>query len=90
MSADLPAAFVPRWGPAATLPQLAQQLQQALEGHQWLWDSLDDIDKEAWVIEPLNPPRASTTRRLALGNHVSLAVCVGGGVGGVHGWPGIP
>lgn len=72
---DLPAAFAPAWGPSVnTLLHLAQQLAAALESYQWLWDSLDDLDSAAWVIEPLNAPRGATMRRLALGNHVSLAV----------------
>ncbi|GAB4817921.1 hypothetical protein N2152v2_004967 [Parachlorella kessleri] len=57
VAADLPAAFTPRWGPGtATLCQLAAQLEATLEGFQWLWDSLDDVDERAWVIlDPTKP-----------------------------------
>lgn len=73
-AADLPAAFEPRWGPGSGLEDAVAQFEAALEQHQALWDSLDDLDAHAWVVEPAVPRRGGTYRRVALGGHVTLAV----------------
>lgn len=74
-AADLPLPFEPRWGgDGGGLPQLVRQFEEALERHQEFWAHLDDLDAHAWVIEPHNPPRSCTHRRLALGGHVTLSV----------------
>jgi E3 ubiquitin-protein ligase FANCL len=41
-----------------------------------LWDILDDIDQNTWVLEPERPTYSTTTRRVALGNHCSLQITV--------------
>ncbi len=73
-AADLPAPFAPRWGPGAALADALAQFEAALAGHQPLWDSLDDLDAHAWVVEPAAPRRADAHRRLALGGHATLAL----------------
>jgi E3 ubiquitin-protein ligase FANCL len=73
-AADLPAPFAPRWGPGAALADALVQFKAALAGHQMLWDSLDDLDAHAWVVEPAAPRRADAHRRLALGGHATLAL----------------
>ena len=45
-----------------------------LAHYQDLWDVLDDLDREAIVLEPESVTRACTFRRLALGDHASLLV----------------
>ncbi|KAL4430938.1 hypothetical protein ABPG75_006194 [Micractinium tetrahymenae] len=72
--ADLPTALEMRWGPGSGLAAALRQFEAALEQHQQLWDSLDDLDAHAWVIEPSAPPRSALHRRIALGSHVSLAL----------------
>jgi E3 ubiquitin-protein ligase FANCL len=71
---DLPAALDLRWGPGFGLRNVLARFEAAVEFHQELWDSLDDLDANAWVIEPARPTRACAFRRLALGGHASLMV----------------
>jgi hypothetical protein len=75
VEAALPLPLELTWRPrSSTLGQAVAQLEAALERHQQLWESLDDLDAAAWVVEPERPPRGCTYRRVALGRHVSLAV----------------
>lgn len=77
-AAALPAPFEPRWPPAVS-PSLAgavELFRAALGRYQALWDELDDLDLNAWVLEPRHPSREETHRRIALGNHCSLQVGV--------------
>ena len=39
-----------------------------------MWDDFEELDSNAWVIEPSAPTRSCTFRRLALEKHVTLAV----------------
>ncbi|KAL4418745.1 hypothetical protein ABPG77_006418 [Micractinium sp. CCAP 211/92] len=73
-SADLPAALELRWGAGCGLATALRQFEAALERHQQLWDTLDDLDAHCWVIEPSAPTRSILHRRIALGSHVSLAL----------------
>ncbi|PSC68290.1 E3 ubiquitin-ligase FANCL [Micractinium conductrix] len=73
-AADLPAPLELRWGAGASLATCLAQFEAALAQHQPLWDSLDDLDAHAWVIEPSAPSRGALHRRIALGSHVSLAL----------------
>ncbi len=56
-AAELPAAFELRWWLGAGLADALAQFEAALQQYQQLWDSLDDLDAEAWVIEPTAPAR---------------------------------
>lgn len=42
-------------------------LQQVLCQFQDFWDMLDEIDHKTWILEPDQPRRSSTNRRIALG-----------------------
>ena len=56
-AADLPAAFELRWAEGVGLAGALRQFEAALAQHQQAWDSLDDLDQHAWVIEPTAAPR---------------------------------
>ena len=52
----------------STLEDLMKQFDRAVDSHQDLWDSLGEIDKNTWVLEPEKPVAFSSTfRRIALG-----------------------
>eukprot|EP00854_Cymbomonas_tetramitiformis_P017696 gene17696-21082_t len=50
--ADLPEALPLRWQPEAGLKGALDQFRAFLEGFQDLWNCLDDLDANAWVLEP--------------------------------------
>ena len=52
--------------PGCGLAAALRQFEAALARHQQLWDSLDDLDAHAWVVEPSAPQRRRVhTRRCA-------------------------
>ena len=48
---------------------------QALSKYQDLWDMLDEIDAQTWVLEPENPTRNITLRRIAVGMPLCWEPC---------------
>lgn len=40
------------------------------------WNALDEIDEKTWVLEPENPTRSATMRRIAVGNNISINIDV--------------
>uniref|UniRef100_A0A8P4GKT0 E3 ubiquitin-protein ligase FANCL n=1 Tax=Dicentrarchus labrax TaxID=13489 RepID=A0A8P4GKT0_DICLA len=75
-SADLPIPLVITWTPQSTLDQLHSQFLLLLESLTEFWDVLDEIDSKTWILEPEKPSRSDTTRRIAIGNNVSIKVQV--------------
>ncbi|XP_061084573.1 E3 ubiquitin-protein ligase FANCL isoform X2 [Conger conger] len=71
-SADLPLPLNITWTPQSTLLNIHAQFLSALEALQEFWAMLDEIDERTWVLEPEDPPRAATMRRIAIGNNVSI------------------
>jgi hypothetical protein len=81
-AADLPTAFELRWGPEAGLADVLAQFEAALQRHQQLWDSLDDLDGQVWVIEPTAAPRRCGGRHCGSTSGSCCLVWVWGGGGG--------
>lgn len=42
----------------------------ALESLKEFWDAMDEIDEKTWVLEPENPTRSATMRRIAIGRKI--------------------
>jgi hypothetical protein len=59
---------------SSSLADIATHFEKALEKFQNVWNELDDLDSNLWIIEPENPQRSSLMRRIALGNHSSLQI----------------
>ncbi|XP_032537769.1 E3 ubiquitin-protein ligase FANCL isoform X2 [Chiroxiphia lanceolata] len=57
-----------------SLLDIYNQFLAALESLKEFWDALDEIDGKTWVLEPENPTRSATARRIAIGNNVSVNV----------------
>ncbi|XP_046847833.1 E3 ubiquitin-protein ligase FANCL-like isoform X2 [Xenia sp. Carnegie-2017] len=47
---------------------------KVIDKYQEFWNVMDEIDEKCWVLEPENPKRADTFRRIALGSNASLLV----------------
>ncbi|CAL8462800.1 g2333 [Coccomyxa elongata] len=74
VTAQLPEQVkLPAWQPGAcTLQSIIKNHEDAIASLQDLWACLEDLDREAWVLEPENPTFADVSRRVALGGHCSL------------------
>ena len=49
-------------------------VENELEKFQLFWNIMDDFDSNVWVLEPQNPNRCSTVRRIAIKEHCSMHV----------------
>nr|XP_014428626.1 E3 ubiquitin-protein ligase FANCL [Pelodiscus sinensis] len=69
---DFPVEFAVSWIPQSSLIDIYSQFLAALESLKEFWNAMDEIDKMTWVLEPENPTRSATMRRIAIGNNVSV------------------
>ncbi|XP_032804362.1 E3 ubiquitin-protein ligase FANCL isoform X1 [Petromyzon marinus] len=69
---DIPVTFDLHWTPQSSLATMQSHFLTAVEALKDFWDTMDEIDRNTWVLEPEKPSRASTTRRIAIGNSASL------------------
>ncbi|XP_074647254.1 E3 ubiquitin-protein ligase FANCL-like isoform X2 [Tubulanus polymorphus] len=67
---DLPSRFEPKFRTEDLYSLFKFQLSQYEE----FWKMVEEIDKNTWVLEPEKPTPASTKRRIALGNNVSIQI----------------
>ncbi|KXS21705.1 hypothetical protein M427DRAFT_493993 [Gonapodya prolifera JEL478] len=65
---------VSRTGGRLGLAEVVQAFEKTLEEFQPLWDQLDDLDVNTWIVEPDQPRRSHTYRRIALGNNLYLQI----------------
>jgi E3 ubiquitin-protein ligase FANCL len=59
---------------SSTLSTVLAQFSDAVARFQCLFDALDDIDGNCWVLEPERPLRSDVYRRIAIGKHSSLRI----------------
>ncbi|XP_042713175.1 E3 ubiquitin-protein ligase FANCL isoform X3 [Chrysemys picta bellii] len=69
---DFPVEFAISWIPQSSLVDIYNQFLAALESLKEFWNAMDEIDEKTWVLEPENPTRSATMRRIAIGNNVSI------------------
>lgn len=75
LRADVPFDHQADWRPGiTTLAGVVEAFETRLTDHLDLWEVMDEIDAQTWVLEPDPPSRATTTRRIALGQHASVAL----------------
>jgi len=56
----------------ASLSAVKRQFAAAIAKYQDLWLVLEDLDANAWVLEPEHPTPADVARRIGIGNHCTL------------------
>ncbi|XP_064302933.1 E3 ubiquitin-protein ligase FANCL isoform X2 [Phalacrocorax carbo] len=71
---DFPVQFAVSWMPQNSLIDIYNQFLAALESLKEFWDAMDEIDGKTWVLEPEQPTRSATARRIAIGNNVSVNI----------------
>ncbi|KAH7301100.1 hypothetical protein KP509_23G012300 [Ceratopteris richardii] len=75
-TADMPCVVDFGWDEGATLKTLLHHYEEAILQYQDFWTIMEDLDKTFWIMEPENPCRSDTFRRIALGGHCSLSVTI--------------
>ena len=73
-AADLPTPLDVQWGPASSLATVYTTFVASLARYQSAWAALQDIDDNAWVLEPAHPSKSCMFRRIALDDVVSVQV----------------
>ncbi|PRP88627.1 E3 ubiquitin-protein ligase FANCL [Planoprotostelium fungivorum] len=70
---DLPKEFLPKWTPNTSgLKDVLKQVEEQYSHYEELWDSLDDLYENTWVLEPKQKNYSKSRCRIALGNHSSI------------------
>lgn len=57
-----------------SLAAVAAQFERVLGRYQAVWDELDELDRECWVLEPERPDRSQLERRIAVERFCSVLV----------------
>ncbi|XP_071523693.1 E3 ubiquitin-protein ligase FANCL isoform X2 [Panulirus ornatus] len=73
---DLPVDLKFSWNSVAGLSCIISAWEEQLTDLQQFWDVLDELDGSVLVLDPPNPARRHTTRRILLSNHVSVQMTV--------------
>jgi len=71
VTAELPCS-IPAFSAKTDIPTAISSIRGLLNEHHMLFDQLDQLDSHSWVLDPIQPTRRHTHRRLALGQHCSL------------------
>ncbi|KAI8580703.1 hypothetical protein K450DRAFT_235550 [Umbelopsis ramanniana AG] len=69
--AELPCEM-PTFSVKTNIPTVISAIRDILNDYQKLFDELDNLDANSWVLDPVRPTRRDTQRRLALGHHCTL------------------
>jgi E3 ubiquitin-protein ligase FANCL len=71
VTAELPCEM-PTFSAKTNIPTVISAIRDILNDYQKLFDELDHLDANSWILDPVRPTRRHTQRRLALGHHCSL------------------
>ena len=73
-SMEAPEEISLQWSESKNIRDVLKQFSIAAEKYNPLWEQLDDIDQNTWVLEPDKPSYSNTMRRIALENHCSISI----------------
>nr|SVE93948.1 EOG090X0G12 [Scapholeberis mucronata] len=74
ISADFPKGVIYEWNENSTLKELYNYFLLEAENYQDFWTTMEELDANCWVLEPENPSRRDTYRKIAIASNVSLKV----------------
>ena len=73
----LPIPFHIHWSTkTSNLLSVIDHFEATVNKLQEYFKIIDDIDNNTWVLDPINPSYATTTRRISLLNHCSLQITI--------------
>nr|SVE73258.1 EOG090X0G12 [Ceriodaphnia reticulata] len=73
-SAEYPRNINYEWREGSTLKEMYTVFCQAAEQYQEFWEVMEELDSGCWVLEPENPSRRDTYRKISIAPNVSLKV----------------
>ncbi|MCL7026219.1 hypothetical protein MKW94_005079 [Papaver nudicaule] len=76
VSADMPYVCKLKWSMTSRLKDIVLQLHEHLEKLQDFLSTMDDIDKNLWVVGPIQPSRATSFRQINLGNDCFIVLAI--------------
>lgn len=76
ISADVPYIFTLEWSAKSRLKDVVQQFSEHLEKLQEFWSTLENIDQSLWVVDPNQPSRAISYRRVNIGNDCFIMLSI--------------
>ena len=77
LSGALPTPIDLQWNSSSSrLVDAVAQFEVGLDKFQALWVLLDELDKNSCILDPVNPSRADTHRRIALGGHACAQLTI--------------
>ncbi|PNF36196.1 E3 ubiquitin-protein ligase FANCL [Cryptotermes secundus] len=76
IQADLPEELIGNMKKSSSLPTIYKSFVQQVAALQRFWEVLDEVDHKCWVIDPDNPTRKDTYRRIMIGNNVSVQIVI--------------
>eukprot|EP01124_Arcella_intermedia_P012083 TRINITY_DN18395_c0_g1_i1.p1 TRINITY_DN18395_c0_g1~~TRINITY_DN18395_c0_g1_i1.p1 ORF type:complete len:348 (-),score=93.36 TRINITY_DN18395_c0_g1_i1:36-1079(-) len=66
-----------QWNPTSSrLSHIISQYTIFFEQFQDFWKNLEDIDQNTCILDPINPTRADTKRRIAIKQHASVLIVI--------------
>ncbi|XP_046384217.1 E3 ubiquitin-protein ligase FANCL [Ischnura elegans] len=74
--ADLPSQVELTVSKGMTASQMYEKFVEAVDRLQDFWNLVDDIDESCWVIDPEQPKRKDSYRRIIIGTNVSLYLSI--------------
>nr|SVE93325.1 EOG090X0G12 [Moina brachiata] len=74
--ADFPLSFAFTWDEDKTVKDIYESFLNQIEDFQEFWDVMEELDNACWVLEPENPSRKATYRKIAVVPNVSLKIDV--------------
>lgn len=71
ITAELPCSM-PAFHAKTDMPTAISAIAELLNQYRVLFNQFDELDSHSWILDPIQPTRRHTHRRLALGQHCSL------------------
>ncbi|XP_010245636.1 PREDICTED: E3 ubiquitin-protein ligase FANCL isoform X2 [Nelumbo nucifera] len=76
IAADMPYICELKWSINSRLRDIVHQFREHLENLQGFWSTMENIDRTLWVIDPRQPARSTSFRKINLGNDCRVVLSI--------------